>query len=97
MIELSLPGARVAFTTRLGGVSEGPYESLNLGFLTDDVPEAGGGEPRVLAGGNSALDPAAIAMGWQVHGTAILRWAPAATGLDGFASPGAELPKVDGH
>ena len=37
-IEVDLPGARVAFTTRLGGVSEGPYRSLNLGVLTDDEP-----------------------------------------------------------
>jgi polyphenol oxidase len=29
----------VAFTTRVGGVSEGPYESLNLGRLTGDEPE----------------------------------------------------------
>ena len=37
-IELELPGARVAFSTRTGGVSEGPYRSLNLGSLTDDDP-----------------------------------------------------------
>jgi hypothetical protein len=29
----------VAFSTRQGGVSEGPYESLNLGRLTGDDPE----------------------------------------------------------
>ena len=34
------PGARVLFSTRMGGVSEGPYESLNLGVLTDDDPAA---------------------------------------------------------
>ena len=28
----------VAFTTRVGGVSGGPFESLNLGALTDDDP-----------------------------------------------------------
>ncbi len=27
------------FATRLGGVSEGPYASLNLGFSVDDLPE----------------------------------------------------------
>lgn len=37
---LDLPGARVAFTTRAGGISEGPYATLNLGFLTDDRPQA---------------------------------------------------------
>ena len=37
---VELPGARAAFTTRHGGVSEGPYRSLNLGRLTDDDAEA---------------------------------------------------------
>ena len=36
---LRLPNATVTFTTRQGGVSEGPYESLNLGILTADDPE----------------------------------------------------------
>ena len=35
-----LPGASAAFSTRLGGVSEGSFESLNLGILTADVAEA---------------------------------------------------------
>ena len=35
-LEAELPGARAAFSTRLGGVSEAPFESLNLGVLTDD-------------------------------------------------------------
>ena len=39
-----LPGARAAFTTRHGGVSSGPYRSLNLGRLTDDDPAAVRGE-----------------------------------------------------
>ena len=33
-------GVSVAFTTRLGGASGGPYESLNLGALTGDSAEA---------------------------------------------------------
>ena len=45
MPELALPGARVLFTDRNGGVSEGPYESLNLGVLTDDDPAARAREP----------------------------------------------------
>ena len=37
-------------------------------------------------------------MGWQVHGTDILRWdSPPQPGRDGYAAPGAELEKVDGH
>lgn len=97
MIELELPGARVAFSTRRGGVSEGPYESLNLGILTDDLPERVARNRELLAQ-SAGLRPEAVAMGWQVHGTDIARWdGPPAPGRDGFAAPGAELQKVDGH
>jgi YfiH family protein len=33
-------GARAVFTTRLGGVSLGPYTSLNLAYTVGDAPEA---------------------------------------------------------
>ena len=39
-LAIDLPGATALFTTRRGGVSEGPYASLNLGLLTDDDPDA---------------------------------------------------------
>jgi hypothetical protein len=39
-LAISLPGARAVFTTRRGGFSSGPYESLNLGRLTDDEDDA---------------------------------------------------------
>lgn len=95
--ELALPGARVAFSTRLGGVSEGPYESLNLGILTEDLPERVEANRGRLAA-HLALDPERIAMGLQVHGTDIAAWrGPPAHGRDGFAAPGAELEQVDGH
>src|SRR5262245_32425258 len=35
-IRLEFPGGAVLFTNRHGGVSQGPYESLNLGLCTDD-------------------------------------------------------------
>ena len=35
-IAADLPGGTVLFSTRRGGVSEGPFASLNLGRLTDD-------------------------------------------------------------
>ena len=97
MIELALPGARVAFTTRAGGVSEGPYRSLNLGILTDDDPQRVARNRR-LASDSLGLAAESVAMGWQVHGADIAEWeAPPPPGRDGFASPGAELQKVDGH
>lgn len=95
--ELELPGARVAFSTRRSGVSEGPYESLNLGVLTDDDP-ARVTHNRTLLSSDLGLDPASVAMGWQVHGTELAEWdAPPPRGRGGFATPGAELRKVDGH
>ena len=95
MNELSLPGARAIFSTRLGGVSEGPYESLNLGILTDDEPQRVSENRRRLAS-EAGLAPDRVAMGWQVHGTDLREWdsppAPSA-----FAEPGTELDRVDGH
>jgi polyphenol oxidase len=38
-IHAALPGGEVLFSTRRGGVSEGPFASLNLGRLTDDPGE----------------------------------------------------------
>lgn len=95
MIELDLAGARVAFTDRRGGVSEGPYDSLNLGILTDDDPQSVAENRRRLA---VALDrdPERVAMGWQVHGDEIREW-NGAPEQSGFAHAGADLPKVDGH
>jgi purine-nucleoside/S-methyl-5'-thioadenosine phosphorylase / adenosine deaminase len=88
-----LPGAEVAFSTRLGGVSEGPYESLNLGILTDDDRERVERNRELLADA-AALDGRAIAMGWQVHGTDVKEWF--LKGSDPLGN-GGELEKVDGH
>lgn len=61
---------RTAVTTRVGGVSEGPYASLNLGDHVDDDPAAVAENRRRL---HEALslhrDPCWLA---QVHGTRIL-------------------------
>lgn len=97
MIELELAGAQVAFSTREGGVSEGPYRSLNLGILTDDDP-ARVARNRELLAGSVGVPRRSIAMGWQVHGREVAEWdGPPPAGRDGFAEPGAALRKVDGH
>jgi hypothetical protein len=95
VIELQVPGARVAFTDRRGGVSKPPYDSLNLGILTDD-DQPSVAENRRLAAAALGADPERVAMGWQVHGPEILEW-EAAPQNGGFAHAGADLPKVDGH
>jgi YfiH family protein len=82
-----LPGAEVAFSTRLGGVSEKPYESLNLGILTDDERERVETNRERLATA-AGIDSASIAMGWQVHGTGVKEWE---------GPPDGELDKVDAH
>ena len=64
---MRLPGAEVTFTTRRGGVSEGPYESLNLGILTDDDPDRVRENRRITAG-MAGIPAERITMGWQVHG-----------------------------
>jgi hypothetical protein len=83
--DVELPGARAFFSTRVGGVSEGPYESLNLGILTDDdqarVEE---NRRRVLA--RAGAEHAAF--GHQVHGTHVVEW-------DGPAAQ--PLVESDGH
>ena len=95
MTELRLPGARVLFSDRNGGVSEGPYRSLNLGVLTEDDP-ANVAENRRRLAARLGLQPERVAMGWQVHGADVAEW-DAPPPNPGYARPGAELDRVDGH
>ena len=94
--ELALPGARAVFSTRRGGVSQGPYESLNLGILTDDDPERVAENRRRVAR-TARVAPERVAMGWQVHRTDLLEW-DAPPSDRAYAEPGGKvLPRVDGH
>lgn len=96
-IAATLPDAQVRFSTRRGGVSEGPYSSLNLGLATGDEREPVMENRRRLAA-EAGLPPAKIAIGRQVHGTAISAWdGPPSRASAGFADPAATLPEVDGH
>lgn len=70
-LEAGLPDARAAFTCRLGGVSEPPYDSLNLGLLTGDDQEAVR-ENRGRAAAALRRDPTGILLGYQVHADAVL-------------------------
>ncbi len=89
------PGTRVAFSTRSGGVSEGPFASLNLGVLTGDERGAVIENRRRLAAALD-LDPAAVLMGRQVHAADVdvhlRRQSPSP-----FASPGGRIAEVDGQ
>ncbi|MGH3022175.1 MAG: polyphenol oxidase family protein [Gaiellaceae bacterium] len=81
---------RVAFSTRTGGVSDGPYASLNLGILTEDEP-ANVVENRNRLAAELGLDPETATMAWQVHGADVRR----ADGR-GIARPGTPLERCDG-
>jgi YfiH family protein len=62
----------VVFSTREGGVSEGPYASLNLGRATADEPERVNENRRRLCAEVGA-DPDALAMNYQHHSADVLR------------------------
>jgi hypothetical protein len=94
-LEAALPGSRAAFSTRGGGVSPAPYESLDLA-----VP--GGGDPDSVRENRHRLVTALglvvdrVVIGRQVHGAEI-------ASHDGpqvpspFSGPGPDPPQVDGH
>lgn len=71
-LEAGLSGARVAFSTRLGGVSEGPYEALNVAVRTGDESDRVR-ENRARLASALDLDPGDVLIARQVHG-AELQW-----------------------
>src|SRR5260221_13266241 len=58
--------AVLAFSTRLGGVSAPPFDTLNLGRSTDDRPDAVTENRRRLLAG-IGLDPEVLATAGQLH------------------------------
>lgn len=68
-LAIDLPGSRALFTTRRGGVSIGPFTSLNLGRWTDDRL------PNVEENHRRLADQLGVrfAYGRQVHGTLVQR------------------------
>jgi YfiH family protein len=71
-LEAELPGARAAFSTRVGGVSEAPYDALNVAVLTGDDRERVS-ENRSRLAGALGRTPEGVVMGRQVHGTELRR------------------------
>jgi polyphenol oxidase len=93
VIRWQLDGYEVAFTTRVGGVSEGPYASLNLGRKSgDDVERAD--ENRRIACAAIGADVEKLALNYQVHSNRVLRAAPALRGehADGLWTDEPGLP-----
>lgn len=73
---------RVVFTTRVGGVSTGPYASLNLGRRTGDDVELVD-ENRRIACAEIDADADRLALNYQVHGTTINTAQPGVRGTFG--------------
>ena len=80
----------VAFTSRLGGVSGGAFESLNLGALTDDDP-LNVVENRRLACEAADADASTATMAWQHHSADVRRAEPR-----GIVTPGTQFDRCDG-
>jgi hypothetical protein len=72
VIRWDAPGYVVGFTTRVGGVSEGPYASLNLGRLSGDLVERVD-ENRRRACEALGADVAKLGLNNQVHSDRVLR------------------------
>lgn len=96
--ELGAAGAgtgRVGFGSRVGGVSEAPYDTLNLGVLTDDA-DAAVVENRARLAAAVGVDPSRVPIGLQVH-KADITVHDAPQEPSPYAEPGSRLEEVDGH
>jgi polyphenol oxidase len=98
VIRWDAPGPyEVAFSTRRGGVSEGPYESLNVGLMTDDDPQRVAENRRRLCAEVGA-DVARLAMNRQVHAATVNRAEAGERGRPGDGlwtdEPGVPMLKV---
>jgi purine-nucleoside/S-methyl-5'-thioadenosine phosphorylase / adenosine deaminase len=93
VIRWQADGYEVVFTTRVGGVSEGPYSSLNLGRKSgDDVERVD--ENRRIACASIGADVEKLALNYQVHSSRVVRAAAAARGehADGLWTEEPGLP-----
>src|SRR5215218_6333776 len=72
LLRWDAPGPyEVVFSTRTGGVSEGPYASLNLGFLTDDDRSRVEQNRRRLFAA-ACVSPERVSWALQVHGSRVV-------------------------
>lgn len=93
MIPWHITGYRIVFTTRVGGVSEGAYESLNLGRKSGDRI-AHVDENRRIACESVGADLERLALNHQVHSARVVRAEAGARGehADGLWTDEPDLP-----
>jgi hypothetical protein len=73
LIRWDAPGPYLAaFSTRLGGVSEAPFDTLNLGKLTADSP-GHVAENRMRLCAETGTEPELLCFGRQMHGPLVRR------------------------
>jgi len=73
LIRWDAPGPYLAvFSTRVGGVSGAPFDTLNLGKLTADDPSCVA-ENRALLCAEAGTEPELLCFGRQVHGPIVRR------------------------
>ena len=77
-------GARVAFTDRVGGVSEEPFDSLNLAITVGDE-RASVVENRKRVAAAAGFDAGSLALARQVHGADVIEVGPGDAGVLGEA------------
>ena len=105
-LEARMRGATAVFTTRPGGVSEAPYDALNLGLFTEDDREAVVENRRRLAA-SLGFPSERIAAAHQVHGADLIEHPSRPAPRSSFAWMGLEkeqrsrggggLAEADGH
>jgi purine-nucleoside/S-methyl-5'-thioadenosine phosphorylase / adenosine deaminase len=96
LLRWDVPGPyEVAFSTRRGGVSEGAFDSLNLGLLTHDDAERVAENRRRLCSAVGA-DHESLAMNRQVHSATVNRAEPGRRGEegDGLWTDASRLPML---
>jgi polyphenol oxidase len=96
LIRWDAPGSYdVVFSTRAGGVSEGPFASLNLGRRLGDAPARVDENRRRLCA-EVGVDPSRLALNLQRHTAVVNRARPGVRGVigDGLWSDEPEVPML---
>jgi YfiH family protein len=97
VITRELPGARVVFTDRHGGVSEGAYATANVGDHVGDDPDAVAENRRRAARAAGVAPPEEWVSLAQVHGHAVARGdvvPPSPPVADAVVSTATDVPLV---